>query len=150
MANFQKSTTASKVSEDTFVSNLTRQRGLYHQQSANSSTDTVIHHPRQDRKGNTEPESSSAPSRSKPLPAGLRTHRVHNTGLGQVIGHTGHNPAHTFDISITQQANWELPESIKQVIKLQAKVYAEPKPKEVSEETKARLAKHTPDPRDGS
>ncbi|KAL8905028.1 MAG: hypothetical protein Q9207_002884 [Kuettlingeria erythrocarpa] len=87
-----------------------------------------IHHPPPDRKGNTESESSSAPSRS----------------------HTAHNPAHTFDISITQQANWELPESIKQVIDLQAKVYAEPKPKEASEETKARLAKHTPDSRDGT
>lgn len=148
MATFQKGKTAPQVSGDTFFSTLTNQRGFYHQHSANSSTDTVIHHPR-NPKENTGPQASSVSSRSNTQPPGLRTVRLHNTGLGQVIGHTGHNPAHTFDISITQKPNWELPESIKQVLAHQAKVYAEPKPKEASEATKARLAKHKPDPKDG-
>ncbi|KAI4172750.1 MAG: hypothetical protein LQ343_003342 [Gyalolechia ehrenbergii] len=106
---------------------------------SDSSTETVIHHPQPQRQ-NLRPQSH--------LP---RTVFRGPTGIAQVLGFpTGSTPATHFQASITQQANWQTPDHLKQVSQYQTKRYAEPKPKEGSFEQQARKKIHVFDPEHGT
>ncbi|KAL8933163.1 MAG: hypothetical protein Q9211_005929 [Gyalolechia sp. 1 TL-2023] len=104
--------------------------------SSGSSTQTVIHHPQPDL---------------RPQPHLPRTVFRGPTGIAQVLGFpTGNTPPTHFQASITQQANWQTPDHLKEVAQYQTKRYAEPKPKEGSFEQQARKETHVFNPEHGT
>lgn len=124
--------------------------GPHHRLSASSSAETVLHHP-QTQKENARPTSSSTIYRTNTDESFLpRTVIGGPSGIPQVLGFTSRNTSATdFDASITQEANWPLPDSLAQVLSYQAKHYAPPKPKESSFAQQAQVQNRVFDPDHG-
>ncbi|KAL8736747.1 MAG: hypothetical protein Q9166_000113 [cf. Caloplaca sp. 2 TL-2023] len=144
---------------------------LNHDDSRSSSTETVLHHPQHDRKGNSASELGSVLTTPGLLRSALRQtgiketalgettnqpnlpRRVHGVGSGinQVLGLPPIDaPKRHFDANTTQEAGWQLPEDIAKTIEYQAKRHTPPKPKRTSSEQQARVQCRTVDPEERS
>ncbi|KAL9576712.1 MAG: hypothetical protein Q9212_006873 [Teloschistes hypoglaucus] len=106
-------------------------------EEANSSAETILHRPPQ-HKENAPPH---LPSTIRGLPAGI--HQV----IGFPLRHTHRD---SFNQAITQEANWQLPDSIVSGLKYQANRYEPPQTPIYSSAAQSAQAKRTFDPDDGT
>ncbi|KAL9603835.1 MAG: hypothetical protein Q9219_000944 [cf. Caloplaca sp. 3 TL-2023] len=99
--------------------------------STGSSTETVLHHP-QSQKENLPPTPGATSHRTNTKEPHLpRIHVGCPSGIPQLLGFHTRRPSPTdFSPSVTQEANWQLPHDLGDVLKYQAKHYAPRKPKE--------------------
>ncbi|KAL8834602.1 MAG: hypothetical protein Q9170_003678 [Blastenia crenularia] len=136
-------------SSDSGIERISSGLSPYHQPSAASSTETVIHHP---QKVDFPPGSHSALYRinsDDSYPP--RTLSGGASGIPQFLGFPARDTSATdFKPSITQQADWKLPNSLEHVLEYQAEKYAPPEPRQASFAEQSKIQTRIFDPDCGS
>ncbi|KAL8699460.1 MAG: hypothetical protein Q9224_001402, partial [Gallowayella concinna] len=131
--------------------------------SNSSSTETVLHHPVGTPKKSASPDSRSEfiytyNTNEPPIsptttnqPILPRSVLAITTGISQVLGFPPKDASCShFDASITQSANWQLPEDITNALKYQAKHHRPTQPRERSFERQLATPNRVFDPEDGT